>query len=359
MNPVLERQLEEAGRVMARTGDAPEEGTDYPRLSLVRQDALVAKNTPLPPPVIDGLISQGEIALLAAEPKAGKSWFLLQAANSIGAGVPFLGFPTVQGPVVYVNTEVSDAAWENRCRWMEAGIGVSSPQVWHVSTRGQPLAMANLLPALKSAIAGAGLSRVALVVLDPWYTLAAGLDECAAGDVATVMLRLQSLAEELGAAVWIAHHFTKGDSAAKAMKDRASGSGAFLRAVDDFMTLTTNADGEIVLEVIRRSAKTPGPLALEFDFPVWKSLGTTAPVAKPGRKPTYTVQSLCNAFRTNDETLRRADFIERGIGRGSIGRLIEEGLAGGHLVRDGTGYRLGARVNALGEIEHEIPDGEN
>lgn len=322
-------------------------GSALPAIALVADGELCARNSPLPPPIIEGLVNRGEVTLLAAGSKAGKSWLGLQAAKCVGAGVPFLGFPTVRGVAVYLNTEIQSAAWEERCRQQNAALGIDAPQVFHASTRGLDLTIYNVVPAIKAALAAAGLSRVDLIFIDPYYTLAAGLDENAAGDVARVMLGLQKLAEELGAAIWIAHHFTKGNAAGKSVLDRASGSGAFARAADNYLTLTEDKDGKMILEVVRRSMRPASPLELVFDFPIWRVVGEADAIIppKPGRPRAYTVETLVGLFNNDPEViLTRQEMIERGIGRGSITQLLAEAVQAGKIIKTSNqrcdAYRL-------------------
>ncbi len=331
----LDKEKARHGEVGANpAGDSG--GGALPTIALVPDGELCARNSPLPPPIIEGLVNRGEVTLLSAGSKAGKSWLGLQAAKCVGAGIPFLDFPTVQGIAVYLNTEIQGAAWEERCRQQNAALGIEAPQVFHASTRGLELTIHNVIPAIKAALAAAGLSRVDLFFIDPYYTLTAGMDENAAGEVAVVMLGLQKLAEELGAAIWIAHHFTKGNAAGKSVLDRASGSGAFARAVDNFLTLTENGDGKIILEGVRRNMRSPSPLELEFEFPVWRVVGEADAIIPPklGRPRAYTVETLVGLFNNDPETfLSRQEMIDRGIGRGSIAQLLAEAVETGKLVK--------------------------
>lgn len=315
-----------------------------PSIELTEDGALCEKNTPLPPPLIDGLVNRGEVTLLSASSKAGKSWFLLQAAKCVGAGIPFLGFPTVRGWAVYLNTEIQSAAWEERCRRQNAALGIEAPQVFHASTRGGGLSVGNFIPAVESAIAGAAgkLPRVDLLCIDPFYTLAAGVDENAAGEVAEIMLGLQALAERLGAAVWIAHHFSKGAAAGKSAMDRASGSGVFARSVDNFLTLTENPQGQIILETYRRNARAPEPMELVFDWPLWKSLGEAEPIRPPqvGASVKYTAESVVAKFSDGGIAMRWRDFVAAGIPESSLKAALARAIQAGLVEKCAEGYKL-------------------
>jgi RecA-family ATPase len=55
--------------------------------------------------VVDGLIKRGDCVLLAGRPKSGKSWLLLQLAQAIDTGKPFLGRATTKCSVLYLALE--------------------------------------------------------------------------------------------------------------------------------------------------------------------------------------------------------------------------------------------------------------
>jgi hypothetical protein len=303
---------------------------------------MCERNTPLPSPIIDGLLNRGEVSLLAAKSKAGKSWLLLQVAKCVGAGVPFLGFPTVGGTCVFLNTEIADAAWEERCRRQNEALGIFAPRIAHASTRGEEITIRNVIPLLKAAILQKGIEQVDLICIDPYYTLTAGLDENAAGEVTAAMLGFQKMAEQLNAAIWIAHHFAKGDAAGKAQLDRGSGSGVFARSVDNFFTLTEDG-GRMIFEATRRNNASPKPLELSFEYPIWRRLGEAAAIVPkgPGRRPTIDPLDIPKAFPTPDAVLTRADFIKHfsGAGQSAVDRALKKAQAD-MLEPIHGGYRL-------------------
>src|SRR4030042_841248 len=61
------------------------------------------------------LPKQGK-AEIYGQAKAGKSFMCLQIARCIGSGEPFLGIPTEQGRVLYLQFELGVGALQNRMR---------------------------------------------------------------------------------------------------------------------------------------------------------------------------------------------------------------------------------------------------
>lgn len=345
MNPDLEKQMAAADVVIEATGETQpgtETDTPAPKITLLWDEEMCARETPLPPPIIDGLLNRGEVSILAAKSKAGKSWLLLQAAKCVGAGVPFLGFPSIHGTCVYLNTEIADAAWEERCRRQNEALGIVAPCIAHASTRGEEITIRNVIPLLKEAIAAKGIEQVDLICIDPYYTLTAGLDENAAGEVTAAMLGFQKMAEKLKAAIWIAHHFAKGDAAGKAQLDRGSGSGVFARSVDNFFTLTEDGDKKI-FEATRRNMKSPAPLELSWEYPIWRRLGEAAAIVpkRPGRRAVIDPVDIPKAFPTPDAFLTRADFLQHfsAVGQSAVDRALQRAQPGILQAVNG-GYRL-------------------
>lgn len=314
--------------------------------ALVSDPTLCAKNSPPPVPVIEGLVDRGEVAMVVAYPKDGKSWFCLQAARCIANGNPFLRWNTRKGSVVYINTEVGAVPWELRSRAQNQAMGIESPPLlYHLNVRGQSLTASTLVPFLRDQLARAGIAEVSAVFIDSFYTLAGSLDEAKQPDVGPFMLAIQALAEELKAAVILVHHFKKGGrqrAASQDLLDRASGSGVFARAVDVFMALT-NVNGKMRLDIRRRNAPDPVPLGIALRFPLWEVVGD-APQDSPhqGREVAYTPDVVVGKFKDADAVLKWGDFIKYGIGKGSLGAALRRATQAGLVEKSGDGYRLTA-----------------
>jgi len=80
---------------------------------------------------VEGLIAPG-VTLLAAPPKTGKSYFVLQMALCVGSGTPFLGQPTAKQRVTYFNLEEWEELLQPRARAICAGNHISKPEVEYV-----------------------------------------------------------------------------------------------------------------------------------------------------------------------------------------------------------------------------------
>jgi hypothetical protein len=66
--------------------------------------------------------------VLLGPPKVGKSYLALQLALAVANGRPFLGQPSVPGPVWYLQLDTGEGLWTERlCRMEEAGHDLSGP----------------------------------------------------------------------------------------------------------------------------------------------------------------------------------------------------------------------------------------
>lgn len=64
--------------------------------------------------LVHDLITANELQVLAAPPRAGKSLLALSLVNAVASGQEFMGRPTQQGTVIYVNVEDGDAKLKER-----------------------------------------------------------------------------------------------------------------------------------------------------------------------------------------------------------------------------------------------------
>ncbi len=317
-------------------------------LALVRDDVFCAQNTPLPVPVIEGLADRGEVTLLVGAPKDGKSWAALQGAKAIASGGTFLRWRARSGLVVYVNTEVGAAQWEERSRVQNQALGIdAAPLLYQCNIRGQLFTAETLFPCLREALAREKISDVAAFFFDSFYTLAGDLDEKESRDVSGMMLAFQALAEEFGAAVFVVHHFKKDGkkrAAGQDLFDRASGSGVFARAVDNFMAFT-ESNGKMILQVRRRNAPSPVALEVVRRGPLWEVVGD-APAdfdkKHQGRKPSYTPELVVGKFKDADAVMKRCELEASGIKHGSVTSALDRTMKAGLIEEFGDGYRLTA-----------------
>lgn len=252
----------------------------------------ILANMPEEPPLLVGgndptdirknaLIHKGDKVMLGAESKAGKTWWMLQQALCISAGIPFLGHKTVQGVVLYCNFELRPWAFARRVKQISQALrlvdGTGRAKVpplfigWNL--RGKCYDIERLCAVAEERLRKIPGMKLAGIVIDPLYKSYGGKEENSATDMAAVLESMEKFAENFHAAIFISSHFAKGDSAGKNQIDRISGSGVIARDPDSIMTLSKLKDEKnlYTFEATLRNMASPEPRVVEFDFPLWKA----------------------------------------------------------------------------------------
>ena len=161
--------------------------------------------------------------VIAAAPKVGKSYMALDAAVSVAAGTKWLGMfePETLGPVIAFMGEGGARKMTLRGRAVAEHHGVE----WDVL----PIHLAERVPQLNDAAHVAALAaevdrvRPALVIVDPLYLAARGVDFAKLNEVGGALEGAQHACQTSGAALMFFHHYNR---SGKTGADAMSGAGA-------------------------------------------------------------------------------------------------------------------------------------
>lgn len=249
---------------------------DLPAILSVEEEEQA--DMPEPPQVIQGVLYQGAKMMIAGPSKARKTYGLMDLALSVGSGMPWLGFPTTQTGVLYINFELQNFASRDRKRHMLLSKFESvecQVYFWHLrgalARRGQnPRATYQTIVDRMGSFCQE--HQIGLIIVDPVYKLMqlAG-EENKAEDVGRLLNELDMITVETGAAVAFVHHFAKGNSSSKDAIDRASGSGVWARDPDALFTLTPHEDDDcMVVDAALRNFKAVEPFGIRWQFPLWE-----------------------------------------------------------------------------------------
>ncbi len=224
---------------------------------------------PHPPELVKGLLYQGAKGMIAGPSKARKTFALTDLAVSIASGYPWMGFPTAQVPVLYINLEIQNFAFRDRRRAIQkAKIGKEEHIplfTWHLRGHGVSLPMI-----ADKILDVCGLEGIGCIIIDPTYKLNQSGEENAASDVGALLNQFEMIALKAHAAVVFAHHFAKGDSGRKDTIDRASGSGVWARDPDAIITLNNHEkDEHMIVEMALRNFKSQESFVVKWDYPLW------------------------------------------------------------------------------------------
>lgn len=222
--------------------------------------------------IVDELILQGEVCMIAGPSKMGKSWMLSQLGLSVAAGIPFLGRNTTKGRVLYCNPEILADKFVQRITDQCVGLEVNPVEVapnmdvWQL--RGYCRGIEHLIAALIERVKK---TNYKVIILDSIYKLLGDRDENSNGDIAELLCILEEVAEESDACVVYSHHFAKGDASKKQASDRASGAGSWMRSPDVAIMISPHEMGEgyAAVECKLRHNAAPNPFTVFRQNFVW------------------------------------------------------------------------------------------
>jgi len=243
---------------------------------LIQADELAEKEIPIPEFVIGDMLPVG-LSMLAAPPKAGKSFFALQAGLAIATGEPFLGRSVTSGSVLYLALE--DNYYRLQQRTAMSVQGKSVPAQLAFALRRE---VKNLGDGLEAQLLEWHASAVnpQLIIIDTYGRVMPGIN---AGSPeyhqqTRILGPLQAMALELGIAILLIHHTNKGSESTDKF-DRINGSIAQLGALDAALLLDRERGLDAAtLSITGRDFPEDMDIALRFDDAIWAP-GSNDPLA--------------------------------------------------------------------------------
>jgi hypothetical protein len=262
--------------------------------------------------------------IISGSSKAGKTWSLINLAIAASNGMPWLGMPVKQSKVLYLDFELKKYFGTDRikrvAKAMFKGEIPSNHYLDYWPLRGHRTELLDLLTKIRVE-----KRNYELIILDPYYKLATGIDENDAKAVGEIVNLIEDFSEETGAAIVFAHHFSKGNKSETDHIDRASGSGVFARDPDAILTLTSHEEEEhLILETTSRNCPFSPPKVLEFSaetFPLFEHKpDLEAKFRKPGQISTQQ-KKINEALSEKFLTLLKDKPI---IGKSKVIELLEQ-----------------------------------
>jgi len=243
----------------------------------------------------DWLPEQGK-AELYGQAKAGKSFLCLQLARCIGAGEPFLGIPTRQGKVLYLQFELGTGVLQ----WRMRQTGMVYDNVYVGTTFAMKLDKKVGQDVLKAEL---DAIEPKVLILDPFYKILSG-DENVAQDVEVIIDFLDEMIDAYGISVLIAHH------SGKDMSRGGRGSSVLEGWVESYIEMKKgdNLDGthraRIKPKLLRHAANPPEGLEIvlgdDFEFHL-------------GDKPT-TVRDRVRVYFEEHKVTKVQEMVNAGVG---------------------------------------------
>jgi hypothetical protein len=221
--------------------------------------------------IVDGLIADCGLTVLAGAPKVGKSWWALQAAEGVAAGVPVLGCDVRQGPVLYFALEDSPARIKERlgAHRVTEPLPISfDMELRHLDRGG----MAHLEQRIVET--GARLCIVDRISA----ARSARPDENDSGPMNGLLAGLRRLGQDRQVGILAIHHNRKGATGDVVADMRGSNA---VTAAADLLVGLSKRDSRVTLQATGRDVPEQ-ELALRFtpDVCAWELLGDAREVAR-------------------------------------------------------------------------------
>jgi hypothetical protein len=244
-----------------------DQGHGWDPISAAQSDAVPPQ---VPQELIAGMLYEGGTMMMSGASKSMKTYTMIALGLSVASGSDWMGRKCTQRTVVYLNLELQPFAMAKRIKEIAYAMGIDPPENFlAINLRGQLINIeaveANLSKLFKNYNPG-------LVIVDPHYKISAasGVEENSNDAQGLLLYRLENAVCRKGAALMIAHHFSKGDKSTSKAIDRAAGGGALARWPDVIMTLTEHEEDKCcAAEFSLRNFSPIEPFVLRWQYPVW------------------------------------------------------------------------------------------
>jgi hypothetical protein len=247
-----------------------------------------------PPMLVDRILPDKSLVLLAGKPKAGKSLAAIDMADSVCQGKDVWGcFPTNRkGPVVYLGME--DGKYEIANRLLARGMKPGDERQLHVCYRRLNLSLPESMVHLRQMMVG--IDPV-LVVIDTAREALGIADWSNAGEVVDKVRPLRDFARDVCSVLLVAHNRK---AVAEDSGDEIAGTNAFTGAVDGWISAFKTQKSK---ELHRLHLKADGRGGMRDEFILDMNLKTL-------RFRTLTEEESEQERRTAEEETRKEKFIE-------------------------------------------------
>ena len=228
---------------------------------------LIERHTAGTPVLIDGLLRERELMLVAAPSKFGKSFLTYSLIRAFLRGDRWLGEFDCFGEgkrVLLIDNEVQERDLTQRLNWQLGDCPLDRLHVHCVRTedgRGDS-SVATIAEKMRDL-------RPALTIIDAVYKAYptdGRFDENSNADVTRFLATIESAAAAAGSAVVMIHHSTKGTQSGKHSRDVGAGAGAWTRSPDCQLAIVEHAEDDCgVVSANVRTFRRRDPIGIRLD----------------------------------------------------------------------------------------------
>lgn len=232
------------------------ENSPTPAPSWVAKSFEELLETTKPDFLVENFLPRGGVGLLAAPPKARKSWAALQLAYAVASGTPWWGFEVgTAGKVLYVQAELTEWTISQRLRQLY-GLDFRSANLKFVTVSAANLMMPTDLGGFEALVEA---EQPDLVIIDPIANFFS-VNENSSQEVNALFDRLAFL-KDRKCALMLVHHAGKTED--REINPRhIRGSSVFFARPDAIVTLSVMSEAERLAKFELRAAPPVHPMAL-------------------------------------------------------------------------------------------------
>jgi hypothetical protein len=257
-----------------------------PRIKPINICDLITQNPEMRPVVVEGVLRHGETCNIIASTKVGKSFLGGNLAWCIATGTPWLSRKVKQGKVLIIDNELHPETLADRLYRISVEMQIDYREfkdfVDVIPVRGLGLH----IHAIENRLEEIEPGSYTLAILDALYrTLPEGTSENDNAAMMAIYNKLDYYANKWDCAIGVVHHASKGSQGDKNLTDVGSGAGSISRAADTHIVIRPHEDSELcVLECVTRSFKSPEPISIRFDWPLWYEANKDPELKRSGRQ---------------------------------------------------------------------------
>jgi hypothetical protein len=341
------------------------ESVDAAPVSLAQ---ALAEPVPQDSYLIDGLLPEAGVALVAGESGSGKTTLVAQVGMALSVGRDVFGWSVPSAvPVAYWIGEGSRHLFLERLHAAATALGIEGPNLYVPPAKMLPPSFVS--PEFEEFVERCARLGVRLIVADPLRRFFPGEENSSTAFMAGVTKPLLDLAVRYGMAFWLIHHLSK-PSEYRDGRNRVRGTGALLDDVDLALRLERQKGGAptdrvLTFDKVRHGAEPP-PLTLTFngEHAIFTTEITTMidkpnPAAKLRAEaekifrlivvnPGITHAEIASALQT-----RKADRL------GAHKLLVDAGRIFGQQKGDGKTFGWHASTTPRQRLALEVPEGSH
>jgi RecA-family ATPase len=220
--------------------------------------------------IVPNLIPEG-LTLVLGAPKVGKSWFILDTALRVAAGISWMGEHIEARPVLHITPEDSERRLQDRTRHL----GIETfPAHWHAVTRMGQYNLTNYVEAFLNKIPDD--SPPPLVIADTYARVRPGRvpNESSYDYDYRVGVYMKAIADQRpGMGLAVVHHDRKAGSAD--FVDDVSGTNGLAGSMDTLMVVRRERTSDQGTFLVTGRDVEEGMYAATFDAGKWSLYGDT------------------------------------------------------------------------------------